>query len=299
MRALLILREMNTAPTMPEKNSRHLSSFARPSFKVPGMSISVKFSTDLTRFFAAVAGATCLLFSQLALAEQVTVFAAASLKESLDEIARNVQAQSGDKIVVSYAASSALAKQIENGAPADVFISADLDWMEYLAQRKLIQPASRIVLLSNQLVLIAPQGGERTLKIAPNFPLAAKLGTEKLAMANPDTVPAGKYGKAALEHFGVWNAVSAKVARTDNVRAALTLVARGEAPFGIVYRTDALAEKRVAIVDTFPAGSHAEIVYPAALTATSTSMSARRFLDYLRSDQARAVWQKRGFSMTK
>jgi molybdate transport system substrate-binding protein len=240
-----------------------------------------------------------LCVAQSALAEQVTVYAAASLKESLDEIARQVQVQSGDKIIVSYAGSSALAKQIENGAPADIFISADLDWMDYLARCKLIQPASRTNLLSNQLVLIAPQRGELSLKIAPNFPLASKLGADKLAMANPDAVPAGKYGKASLEYFGVWKAVSPKVARTDNVRAALTLVARGEAPFGIVYRSDALAEKRVAIVDTFPADSHPVIVYPAALTTTSNKAAARSFLEYLQSDQARAVWKKYGFTMTK
>jgi molybdate transport system substrate-binding protein len=263
------------------------------------MPISINFPARLHRLFIAIAGAACLCVAQSALAEQVTVYAAASLKESLDEIARQVQAQSGDKIIVSYAGSSALAKQIENGAPADIFISADLDWMDYLAQRKLIQPASRTNLLSNQLVLIAPQRGERSLKIAPNFPLAATLDADKLAMANPDAVPAGKYGKAALEYFGVWKAVSPKVARTDNVRAALALVARGEAPFGIVYRSDALAEKRVAIVDTFPAGSHPVIVYPAALTTTSNKAAARSFLEYLQSDQARAVWKKYGFTMTK
>jgi molybdate transport system substrate-binding protein len=263
------------------------------------MSISLKSCARLRRLFGAVAGAACLCVSQPALAERVTVYAAASLKESVDEIAKQVQAQSGDRIVVSYAGSSALAKQIENGAPADVFISADLDWMDYLAQRNLIQPASRTTLLSNQLVLIAPLNAEHLLKIAPKFPLAARLGVEKLAMANPATVPAGKYGKAALEYFGVWNAVSANVARTDNVRAALTLVARGEAPYGIVYRTDALAEKRVAIVDTFPAGSHPPVIYPAALTASSNSPAARGFLDYLQSSAARAVWQKYGFTMMK
>jgi molybdate transport system substrate-binding protein len=261
------------------------------------------FPARRNRWLAALLGAASLTFVPLAWAEQITVYAAASLKESLDEIARQIQAQTGDKVVVSYAASSALAKQIENGAPADVFISADLDWMNYLAQRKLIQPASRTNLLANQLVLIAPTnaaiGIDRTLKIAPNFPLAAKLKSEKLAMANPDSVPAGKYGKAALQYLGVWNALSAKVARTDNVRGALVLVARGEAPYGIVYRTDALADKHVTIVDTFPADSHAPIVYPVALTAASNNPSAKRFVQYLQGDAARTVWQQYGFTMVK
>ncbi|MGV3740694.1 MAG: molybdate ABC transporter substrate-binding protein [Burkholderiaceae bacterium] len=264
-------------------------------------------TTSLLRPFAWMLAAASLTFSVPAWAEQITVYAAASLKESLDAIARQVQAQTGDKVVVSYAASSALAKQIENGAPADVFISADLDWMDYLAQRKLIQPASRKNLLANQLVLIAPAntafGSDRALKIAPNFQLAARLGDEKLAMANPDSVPAGKYGKAALEHLNVWNAVSGKVARADNVRGALVLVARGEAPYGIVYRTDALADRQVVIVDTFPADSHAPIVYPVALTAASASTpsgaAAKRFLEYLQSAGARAVWQQYGFTMAK
>lgn len=267
------------------------------------MNYRIPFFSRLHRCLIALFGAACLMLSQAAWADQVTVFAAASLKESLDAIARQAQAQTGDKVVVSYAASSALAKQIENGAPAEVFLSADLDWMDYLAQRKLIHPASRTNLLANQLVLIAPanlaNAGDRTLKIAPNFPLAAKLNSEKLAMANPDAVPAGKYGKAALEHLGVWKAVSSKVARTDNVRGALALVARAEAPYGIVYRTDALAEKQVAIIDTFPAGSHPPIVYPAALTTASKSAAAKRFLVYLQSDAARAVWQQYGFTMAK
>ncbi len=257
----------------------------------------------LLRPFSWMLAAASLTFSLPAGAEQITVYAAASLKESLDAIAKQVQAQTGDKVVVSYAASSALAKQIENGAPADVFMPADLDWMDYLAQRKLIQPASRKNLLANQLVLIAPENAavevDRRLKIAPNFPLAIKLANEKLAMANPDSVPAGKYGKAALEGLGVWNAVSAKIARADNVRGALVLVARGEAPYGIVYRTDALADKQVTIVDTFPADSHAPIVYPVALTANANSAAAKRFVDYLQSNGARAVWQKYGFTMAK
>jgi len=245
--------------------------------------------------------AAALLLPGLASAADITVFAAASMKESLDEVAANYQRTSGDKVVVSYAASSALARQIENGAPADLFISADLEWMDYLQERKLIDVASRRTLLGNRLVLVGPASGNETLDIAPNFPLAEKLGDAKLAMANPDAVPAGKYGKAALEKLGVWSAVEPKVARAANVRAALLLVARGEAPYGIVYRTDALAEPKVRVVGTFPEGSHAPVVYPAALVATSAKpqpdAAARRFADYLHSAAAVPVWKKYGFAV--
>jgi molybdate transport system substrate-binding protein len=240
-----------------------------------------------------------LLLSPLAHADQITVYAAASLKESIDEIARQMETETKDKVIISYGASSALAKQIENGAPADVFISADLDWMDYLADRKLINLSSRTNLVSNRLVLIAPANAKPSLKISANFPLALSLGMEKLAMANPDSVPAGKYGKAALEYLGVWNAVSKQVARTDNVRGALALVSRAEAPLGIVYRTDALADRQVRIVDTFPAESHPAIVYPVSLTTTAKMPAAKRFADYLQSDRARPVWQKYGFTVIK
>ena len=240
-----------------------------------------------------------LLLCRAAGAADVTVFAAASLKEALDAVAAAYSRQAGDKITVSYAASSALARQIENGAPADLFISADLDWMDYLAERKLIDPATRKNLLGNQLVLIAPAASTGTLKIGPNFALAAHLGNGKLAMANPDTVPAGKYGKAALQALGVWPALEKQVARGINVRSALVLVARGEAPYGIVYRTDALAEPKVRIVDTFPAASHQPIVYPLALTAHAQSgasaLAAQRFAAYLWS--AAAPWKKFGFTV--
>ena len=197
--------------------------------------------------------ATCLIVgSPTVSAADVTVFAAASLKEALDEQAKQFEASTGSKVIVSYGASNALAKQIEAGAPADVFISADLDWMDYLGERNLLAPNSRFNLLRNSLVLIAPASSSSTLKIGRNFGLAAALGGEKLAMANPDSVPAGKYGKSALEKLGVWTSVEKQVARAENVRAALALVSRGEAPFGIVYRTDALADKGVKAVDAFP-----------------------------------------------
>jgi len=226
----------------------------------------------------------------------LTVFAAASLKESLDEQARKFEGETGISIVVSYGASNALAKQIEAGAPADVFISADLEWMDYLEGRKLLAPGSRANLLSNRLVLIAPASSKSTLKIGPDFGPAAALGTDKLAMANPDAVPAGKYGKQALETLGVWASVERQVARTENVRIALALVSRGEAPLGIVYETDALAERSVRIVDIFPASSHAAIVYPEAIVAASRSSSAKRFVDYLRSRSARVIWERYGFA---
>ena len=230
-------------------------------------------------------------------ATTVTVFAAASLKEALDAQARHFEADTGNKVVVSYGGSNALAKQIEAGAPADVFLSADADWMDYLDTRRLLAPGTRVDLLGNRLVLIVPAASTSTLKIAPNFALASALGAERLALANPDSVPAGKYGKAALTALGVWPSVETKVARTENVRAALTLVARGEAPYGIVYATDALAEPRVRVLDAFPANTHPPVVYPIAVIATSRSPAAARALvAHLASEAARARWQRYGFA---
>ena len=176
---------------------------------------------------AVVVGSTILISPLRVMAADVTVFAAASLKESMDEQARHFEAASGNKVIVSYGGSNALAKQIESGAPADVFISADLDWMDYVDQRKLLKPNTRSNLLDNALVLIAPAASTSTLKIAPNFRLASALGSDKLAMANPDSVPAGMYGKSALENLGVWKSVEGRVARAETVRAALALVSRG------------------------------------------------------------------------
>ena len=235
--------------------------------------------------------------SSLAAAAHVTVFGAASLKGALDEQAKQFEAGTGDKVVVSYGASNALARQIEAAAPADVFISADLDWMDYVGQRNLLAPDTRFNLLRNTLVLIAPASSKATLRIGPSFALAAALGTDKLAMANPDSVPAGRYGRSALEKLGVWASVERQVARAENVRAALALVSRGEAPFGIVYSTDALSDKGVRIVDTFPPDSYPPIVYPAAVLASSRSVAARPLLDYLRSAPARPVWEKYGFTV--
>ena len=235
----------------------------------------------------------------LASAADVTVFAAASLKEAMDEQARNFTAATGNKTVVSYGASNALAKQIESGAPADLFISADLDWMDYLEQRRLLTPGFRHDLLRNTLVLVAPATSASTFKIGPGLGLASALGSGKLAMANPDSVPAGKYGKAALEKLGAWSSVESRVARADTVRAALALVSRGEAPFGIVYRTDAMADKGVKIIDTFPSDTHPPIVYPIAIVAASKSPAAKPLLDYLRSAPARPIWEKYGFGLAE
>jgi molybdate transport system substrate-binding protein len=230
-------------------------------------------------------------------ASQIIVFAAASLKNALDDIANVWRRDTGKPVTISYAASSTLAKQIENGAPADLFISADPDWMDYLEQRKLIKSESRSDLLGNSLVLIAPVGSKVQLAIAPGFPLAEALSGGRLAMADPAAVPAGLYGKAALQKLGVWPTVANRVAAAENVRAALLLVARGEAPFGIVYKTDAAIEPGVRIVDIFPPDTHPPIVYPIALTAASGNPNGPSLLVYLRGMTARAQFQKAGFSL--
>jgi molybdate transport system substrate-binding protein len=227
--------------------------------------------------------------------DEVLVFAAASLQTALDELAGPVQRATGTRLRVSYAASSSLARQIEDGAPAQLFISADLDWMAYLADRKLIRTESRVNLLGNRLVLIAPRSQPRTLRIAPGFALAAALGRNRLALADPAVVPAGKYARAALTSLGVWDSIATRIAAAANVRAALLFVSRGEAPLGIVYFTDAFVDTGVVIVDTFPEGSHAPIVYPAALT-TGASPAAARVLEFLKTNAALAVFEKQGFS---
>ena len=229
-----------------------------------------------------------------ALPPAVVVFAAASLKNALDAIATKWHAESGGTTAISYAASSTLAKQIENGAPAAMFISADEDWMDYLEKRGLIDATSRVDLLGNQLVLIAPKNSTLTATIAPGFPLARLLGDGHLSMADPASVPAGRYGKAALTTLGVWDAVKSRVAAAENVRAALALVARGEAPLGIVYRTDAAAEPGVRIVAAFPAGSHPAITYPLALTKTA-GPAAAQFAAYLQTARARNLFEAQGF----
>jgi molybdate transport system substrate-binding protein len=231
--------------------------------------------------------------------KDLLVFAAASLKNALDDVNAQYLRETGRRVVVSYASSPALARQIEAGAPADVFISADLDWMDYLAQRRLIRPETRVNLLGNRLVLIAPVGGARDVTIAHGFPLATLLGGGRLAMADPDSVPAGKYGKAALEHLGVWASVQARLARAENVRAALALVSRGEAPFGIVYQTDATADPKVKIVGLFPEDTYPPITYPMAALTASSHPTTTAYLAYVRSGAARPLFERQGFTLLK
>jgi molybdate transport system substrate-binding protein len=228
----------------------------------------------------------------------MVVFAAASLKNALDEIAAAWAKDTGKPAPrISYAASSALARQMEQGAPADLFISADLDWMDYAAGKNLIRPDSRFNLLGNKIVLIAPRDSRTTTLALTGGDLAKALAGGKLSMGNVDAVPAGKYGKAALEKLGAWTSVKDSIAQAENVRAALLLVARGEAPLGIVYGTDAAAEPGVKVVATFPEDSHPPITYPAALTRESKNADAKSFLDFLRSAKARAVFEKQGFTV--
>ena len=265
------------------------------------MKNSLKMSNRLLRFLGVVLllMAAALRHAQPTLAAgTVRVFAAASLKEALDQINANWQAQPGHAAVsASYAASPALAKQIELGAPADVFISADLDWMDYAAAKGLIKPETRKSLLGNTLVLIAPAGSGLKFDLKAGADLGAVLAGGKLAMGDVKSVPAGKYGKAALENLGLWSQVSASVAGSENVRAALTYVARGEAKLGIVYGSDAKAEPKVEVVATFPPDSHPPIVYPAALMASSNNPEAIAYLTFLSSPTARAIFIARGFAV--
>jgi len=233
----------------------------------------------------------------LAAAADPVVFAAASLKNALDAVNTAWKGETGKSATISYAASSALAKQIEEGAPADVFISADLDWMKYLNEKKLTKPETEVQLLGNRIVLVAPADSKVETTIAPGFDLAGLLAGGKLAMADVKAVPAGKYGKAALEKLGVWASVEGSVAQAENVRAALKLVSTGEAALGIVYRTDARADPAVVVVDIFPEDTHAPIVYPAGQTAASTNADAAEFLAYLKGPAARAIFEDQGFTV--
>jgi len=230
--------------------------------------------------------------------QAVVVFAAASMKNALDEIAGEWSKANKTEVKVSYAASSALAKQMENGAPADIFISADLKWMDYVAEKKLIKAGTRQNLLGNTLVLIARKDGKfNDIKIGPNFELSKLLGNDRLAVGQVDSVPAGIYAKAALEKLGVYKSVEAKLAQAENVRVALAYVARGEAPLGIVYGTDAASEKEVIVAGTFPEGSHPAIVYPVAQLETSKNPKAAEFLKSLSAPSAQAIFRKHGFSV--
>jgi molybdate transport system substrate-binding protein len=240
---------------------------------------------------AAVALIATAAFAQPA---PLTVFAAASLKNALDDVDAAYAAQSHAPVRASYAASSALARQIEQGAPADAFISADRDWMDYLAQRKLIVAASRRDVLTNHLALVALATSSVRLTVRKGFPLAKALGDGRLAIAGPE-VPAGKYGRAALAALGVLDAVKDHLAPAENVRGALAFVAQGEAPLGIVYDTDAKTEPKVKIVGLFPNDSHPRIVYPAALVAASTNPGAAAYLAFLQGPKASAIFKRYGF----
>lgn len=245
------------------------------------------------RFLAA---ALVALLAAPAAGEEITVFAAASLKTAMDEVAEGFTAEAGHDVTVSYAGSSALARQIELGAPADVFISANPGWMDRLEEAGAVEAGTRADLLGNRIVLIA-HGQRAAAEIGPGMDLGAMLGEGRLAMALVDAVPAGIYGKAALVSLGQWESVADRVVQADNVRAALKLVAIGEAPFGVVYATDAAAEEGVSVLGAFPEESHPPIVYPvAAMSGRSTPVVAE-FLGYLQSVSAREVFKRHGFTV--
>lgn len=232
-----------------------------------------------------------------ALAEEVVVFAAASLKDALDAVAADFQAATGNTVTISYAGSNALAKQIIEGAPADIFISAAVNWMDEVEKAGLVVPDTREDLLGNTLVLVAHGKDVAPVEIGPGFDLAALLGDGKLSMAMVDSVPAGQYGKESLEKLGVWSAVEGSVAQSENVRAALALVSTGEAPYGIVYASDAVADENVSVVGTFPADSHKPIVYPAALLTGAADAADKAFFEALSSDGADAKFTEQGFAI--
>jgi molybdate transport system substrate-binding protein len=229
-------------------------------------------------------------------ADDLLVFAAASLKPALDEIIATPEAKAIGEVKASYAASSQLAHQIEAGAPAALFISADEDWMNTVESKNKIVRETRVDLLGNALVLVAPKGSVVELAIAPNFEIARALGKDgHLAMGEPNSVPAGKYAKSALTSLGVWDSIQSRIVSADNVRAALNFVARDEAPLGIVYRSDAVSEPAVRVVDTFPPTSHAPIVYPAAVLSDHDSPAARKMLDLLHNPATQTIFRRYGF----
>ena len=252
------------------------------------------FTPALCRATALVAA---ILASSVATAEEITVFAASSLTNAMTRIEARFEAETGHELTVSLAGSSALARQIRQGAPADVFMSADTGWMDALEAEGLIAEGSRIDLLRNTLVLIAANPAAAPVEIGRDTDLAGLLGDGRLAMAAFDAVPAGLYGKAALESLGLWADIRPRVAQTRNVRAALALVALGEAPYGIVYATDAQAEDDVTVAGTFPPDTHPPIVYPAAGIAGRAGPGVSAFLAYLRGTAARAAFEAEGFAM--
>jgi molybdate transport system substrate-binding protein len=272
-------------------------AFARAIFRYIQASITTDVAIVMTGILRVLAATLLLAFLPLpASAADVTLFGAASLADALKEIAANYKKASGKDVAVSLAASSQLAKQIESSAGADIFISADLDWMDYLDNKGLIQHDTRENLLGNRLVLVAPKDANTSVAIAPHFDLLGALRGGRLAMADPDSVPAGKYGRTALTSLGVWSTVANRVVNAENVRVALAYVARGEAPLGIVYETDAKADPNVKMVGVFPENTHKPILYPAALVKDAKP-EARTFLAYLAAPVSRAVFEKDGFTM--
>ena len=240
-----------------------------------------------------------LLLAVLAFAARAqapTVLAAASLKDALDEVGFLYKKESNLQPTVAYGSSAALARQIENGAPADIFISADLDWMDYIERKGLLAPGTRRNLLGNRLVLIAPAKQPLKLQPAPGFAVGKALGSGRIALADPDSVPAGKYAKAAFEKLGVWDQVAPRVAAAENVRAALALVARGETPLGVVYQTDANAQRGVMVAGVFPADTHPPIIFPVAALKSAKEGSAQ-FLQFLSRPQSRAIFERHGFAV--
>jgi molybdate transport system substrate-binding protein len=253
----------------------------------------------IARLFAAfglLLATAPLAVAQDSVKDSVTVFAAASMKNALDDANAVFTRATGVKVTASYAASPALAKQIEQGAPADIFISADLKWMEYLTEHKLIKPDTRVNLLGNRLVLIAPLDSKLDkVEIAKGFDITKLAGDGRIAVADVKAVPAGLYAKAALESLGAWPAAEPKLAMAENVRATLAFVARGETPIGIVYETDAKVEPKVKIVGVFPESSHLPVIYPVAATATA-GPGAARYLNFLQTNAAKSIFEKYGFS---
>jgi molybdate transport system substrate-binding protein len=238
-----------------------------------------------------------MIFHATAHAENVNVFAAASLKTALDDAAKVWKTQSGKDIVATYGSSATLAKQIADAAPADIFISADLAWMDDVAKKNLIKPESRKNLVGNTLVLVAAAGTDLKIELEKDSNLATSLGDEKLAVGDVKSVPAGKYAKSALESLGLWSSVEPNLVMQENVRSALALVARGEAKLGIVYGSDAVAESKVQVVANFPETSHKPIVYPAAVIAASTNPDAQTFLTFLFSEEAQLIFKANGFTL--
>lgn len=248
---------------------------------------------------AALAGLLLAVATPGLATSRVTAFAAASLRDGFGAVGSAFERSTGIDVRTSYASSGTLARQIARGAPADVFLSADPLWMDYLQERDAIVRASRFDLLTNRLVLVAPAGSDVTLAIGPGFPLARTLGEGRLAIGHPGHVPAGAYGRKALESLGVWEAVEPKLARAPDVRSALALVTRARAPLGIVYRSDAVASQRARLVDTFPAGSHPPIVYPVARVRGADAAAVERLLAFLRGDGARRLFARAGFGMAE